>query len=216
MANFPADLSTFIPGYFEILEVPQQCRYHVAGQVYAKHEDLAIATITPGLPANQPFTATGLFLGAFIVDELHFTLDITQRCPLGFAYVRVSSISDRDWLVRNSPHQFQGHEISFVEHNRGINHRVFSYNREFWIRLLAFPSDFWADEHNRGAVKDFGALISWDKEASTYGSLITKVRVVDLHHILTHVSFPLSLNGLLNLGLSLFIFLIKIVRWFTY
>jgi hypothetical protein len=33
----------------------------------------------------------------------------------------------------------------------------------------------------RGAVKDFGALISWDKEV-TYGALV-KVRVVDLHHI---------------------------------
>jgi hypothetical protein len=49
--------------------------------------------------------------------------------------------------------------------------------------LLAFPSDYWADEHIRGAVKDFGALISWDKEISTYGALIAKIRVVDLHHI---------------------------------
>jgi hypothetical protein len=49
--------------------------------------------------------------------------------------------------------------------------------------LLAFPSDYWADEHIRGAIKDFGALISWDKEISTYGALIAKIRVVDLHHI---------------------------------
>jgi hypothetical protein len=49
--------------------------------------------------------------------------------------------------------------------------------------LLAFPSDYWDDEHIRGAVKDFGALISWDKELSNYGALIVKVRVVDLNHI---------------------------------
>jgi hypothetical protein len=49
--------------------------------------------------------------------------------------------------------------------------------------LLAFPSDYWDDEHIRGAVKDFGALISWGKELSNYGALIVKVRVVDLHHI---------------------------------
>jgi hypothetical protein len=51
MANFPVDLSPFVPGHFEILEVPhrpQQCRYHVASPVSAKHEDLTIATITPG------------------------------------------------------------------------------------------------------------------------------------------------------------------------
>ncbi|KAM0835293.1 hypothetical protein ACQ4PT_063039 [Festuca glaucescens] len=49
--------------------------------------------------------------------------------------------------------------------------------------LLAFPFDYWDDEHIRGDVKDFGALISWDKEASSFGELIAKVRVVDLHCI---------------------------------
>jgi hypothetical protein len=49
--------------------------------------------------------------------------------------------------------------------------------------LLAFPTDLWADEHIRGAVKDFGALLSWDKEVSTHGALIVNVRVLDLHHI---------------------------------
>jgi hypothetical protein len=81
MDNFPVDPSPFIPGLFEILEVPhrpQQCRYHIADQVSAKHEDLAIATIKPGLPANQPFSATRLFLRAFIEGELRVTLDNTQ------------------------------------------------------------------------------------------------------------------------------------------
>ncbi|KAM0931158.1 hypothetical protein ACQ4PT_000501 [Festuca glaucescens] len=116
MANFPVDPTPFIPGQFEILEVanrPQQCCYHVSGRASAKHEDLAIATITPALPANQPFAATRLFLRSFIEDELHLSLD----------------------------------------------------------------------EHIRGAVKDFGAMISWDKDVSTYGALIVKVRVTDLHHI---------------------------------
>ncbi|KAM0828230.1 hypothetical protein ACQ4PT_067681 [Festuca glaucescens] len=186
MANFPVDPTPFIPGQFEILEVPnrpQQCRYHVTGQVSAKHEDVAIATITPGFPDNQLFAATRLFLRSFIEDELHFSLDITQCCPIGSAYVRVSSTADRDCLVSRSPHHFQGHAITFIEHNRGLNHRAFTYNRECWLMLLAFPSDFWADEHIRGAIKDFGALISWDKEASSYGALVAKVRVVDLQHI---------------------------------
>jgi hypothetical protein len=81
MANFPVDPSPFIPGHFELLEVPhrpQQCRYHVATPASAKHEDLAIATITSGPPVNQPFAATRLFLRAFIEEELRFTLDITQ------------------------------------------------------------------------------------------------------------------------------------------
>jgi hypothetical protein len=144
---------------------------------------VAIATINPTFPGELPFTATRMFLRSFLEDELGFSLDMSQRCPIGYAYIRVSSPSDRDWLVNHSPHQFQGRDISFVEHNRGINHRAFTYNRECWIMLLVFPSDLWSDEHIRGAVKDFGALISWDQELSTYGALIAKVRVVDLHFI---------------------------------
>jgi hypothetical protein len=49
--------------------------------------------------------------------------------------------------------------------------------------LHAFPYDYWVDEHIRGVVKDFGSLISWDKEASMFGALIAKVGVVDLHCI---------------------------------
>jgi hypothetical protein len=186
MANFPVDPSPFIPGQYEIVEVanrPQLCRYHLARPVTAKNEDVAIATIVPSFPAHQPFATTRFFLRSLIEDELGFSLGISQRCPIGSAYVRLSSPSDRDWLVNNSPLQFQGREVSFVEHNKGLNHRVFTYNRECWLLLLAFPSDMWTDEHIRGAVKDFGAFISWDKEVSTYGALVVKVRVVDLHHI---------------------------------
>ncbi|KAM0929250.1 hypothetical protein ACQ4PT_001745 [Festuca glaucescens] len=99
MANFPVDPTPFIPGQYEIVEVanrPQLCRYHLAGPVTAKHEDVAIATIVPDFPAHQPFAATRLFLRSLIEDELRFSLDISQRCPIGSAYVRVSSPSDRD------------------------------------------------------------------------------------------------------------------------
>ncbi|KAM0867625.1 hypothetical protein ACQ4PT_041879 [Festuca glaucescens] len=186
MANFPVDPSPFIPGQYEVIEVancPQQSRYHISTPPSSKHEDVAIASIEPAFPGELPFAATRMFLRSFLEDELGFTLNMIQHWPIGFAYIRVSSPSDRDWLVNQSPHQFQDRGISFVEHNKGINHRAFTYNRECWIMLLAFPSDYWADEHIRGAVKDFGALISWDKEASTFGALIAKVRVVDLHCI---------------------------------
>jgi hypothetical protein len=97
MANFAVDPTLFIPDQYEIIEVanrPQQCRYHLAGQVTTKHEDVAIATIAPDFPAHQPFAATSLFLRSLIEDELRFSLDISQRCPIGSAYVRVSSPSN--------------------------------------------------------------------------------------------------------------------------
>jgi hypothetical protein len=185
MANFPVDPAPFIPGQYEIAEVtnrPQQCRYHVSHQVSAKNEDVAIATINPPFQGDQLFALTRMFLRSFIEKVLGFSLAMSQHCPIGSAYLRVTS-PDGDWLVRNSPHALLGRGISFVEHNKGINHRALTYNRECWLMLLAYPSDYWDDDHIRGAVKDFGALISWGKELSNYGALIVKVRVVDLHHI---------------------------------
>jgi hypothetical protein len=133
----------FIPGQHEIVEVanrPQQCHYHVSRQVSTKNEDFAIATINPPFPGNQPFVLTRMFLRSFIEEERGFSLQMSQRYPMGSAYLRVTSPSDTDWLVSNSPHAFLGISNSFVEHNMGINHRAFTYNRECWLMLLAYPS----------------------------------------------------------------------------
>jgi hypothetical protein len=49
--------------------------------------------------------------------------------------------------------------------------------------LLAFPLDFWATEHVKGAVKDFASLLLWDEEASSYGKIIIKVKLQDLARV---------------------------------
>jgi hypothetical protein len=57
-ANFAVDPTPFIPGQLKIIEVanrPQQCLYHLFGQVTAKHKDVDIAAIASEFPAHQPF-----------------------------------------------------------------------------------------------------------------------------------------------------------------
>ncbi|KAM0846975.1 hypothetical protein ACQ4PT_055323 [Festuca glaucescens] len=209
MANFPVDPVPFIPGDYQVLHVdgrPQQCRHHVAGVIARRHEDLAIATILLDFPGDQPFALTRNFLRQFMEEETQCTLKISQRCPLGSAFVLVSTIADRDWLVERSPHEFHGRQISFIEHNKGLNHRAFNYNRECWLMLLAYPADLWSDEHIRGVVKDFGVLVDWDKELSSYAALIVKMRIFHLlmdllpilcllFHILSHSSTTLLMLG---------------------
>lgn len=115
MANFAVDPVSFLPGDYEILHVdgrPQQCRYHVAGVITPRHEDLAIATITPDFQGDQPFALTRNYLRQFMEEETPFTLQISQRCPLGSAYIRVGAVADRDWLVAHSPFQFMGRDTS--------------------------------------------------------------------------------------------------------
>jgi hypothetical protein len=49
--------------------------------------------------------------------------------------------------------------------------------------LLDFPLDCWNMDHIKGAIKDFGVLVAWDEEASSYAAIIIKVRVVSLDKI---------------------------------
>ncbi|KAM0884787.1 hypothetical protein ACQ4PT_030763 [Festuca glaucescens] len=186
MANFPVDPTPYVPGQYQILQVanrPQHCRYHVSDGIRAKHEDVDIATVTPALGDAIPFGLVRNMLRNLIEVQLGFNLEMIQRCPIGTAYVRVSSFADRDWLVSRSPHQFAGRTISFVNHNEGINHRAFTYNQECWLLLVAYPLYLWSTEHIKRAVKDFGVFVAWDEEASSYGAIVIKVRVVDLQDI---------------------------------
>ncbi|KAM0921417.1 hypothetical protein ACQ4PT_006867 [Festuca glaucescens] len=186
MENFLVDPLPFIPGRYQIFQVenrPQQCRYHVADAIRARHEDVAIATVTPAPSAEIPFGLVRNFLRNLIEGQLGFTLEMIQRCPIGTAFVRVGSFADKDWLVSHSPHQFNGRAISLVNHNQGINHRSFTYNQECWLLLVAYPLDLWSTEHLKRAVKDFGVFVAWDEESSSYGAVVIKVRVAALEHI---------------------------------
>ncbi|KAM0913276.1 hypothetical protein ACQ4PT_012261 [Festuca glaucescens] len=180
MANFPVDPTPYIPEQYQLLQVanrPQQCRYHVTDGIRAKHEDVAISTVTP---APGDAILVGLvrnMLRNLIEIQFGFNLEMIQRCPIGTPYVRFSSFADRDWLVSRSPHHFAGRTISFVNHNEGINHRAFTYNQECWLLLVAYPLDLWSTEHIKRAVKDFGVFVAWDEEASSYGAIVVKVRV---------------------------------------
>ncbi|KQJ97025.1 hypothetical protein BRADI_3g28358v3 [Brachypodium distachyon] len=186
MANFPVNPAMFLLGLYDIVEVaerPQQRRYHLASRDVAKNEDMAIGTIAPPLPLDEPFMNISGIVRALLEDHLRIHVDTIERCPLGDAYVRVMSASVRDWLVSNSPHQHNDRVISFTEHNKGINWRSFSYNQEAWLMLLAFPFDIWTFEHVANAVADWGRMVHWDKTASTLARIIIKVRVADLSHI---------------------------------
>jgi hypothetical protein len=49
--------------------------------------------------------------------------------------------------------------------------------------LVAYPLDRWNVEHIKRVVKDFGVFVAWDEEASSYGAIVIKVRVVALQNI---------------------------------
>jgi hypothetical protein len=92
-----------------------------------KHEDFAIATITPMLQGQVHFANVHDVLIDFLNTEAQVEFKSVQKCPFG------------DLLVNNSPHVFGDISISFSKHNEGINWRRSHLNRECWIMLVGPP-----------------------------------------------------------------------------
>ncbi|KQJ88518.1 hypothetical protein BRADI_4g19065v3 [Brachypodium distachyon] len=186
MANFPVDPAPFLLGRFDIVEVPghpEQCRYHVIGNVPTKNEDVTIVTMFPPPNPDAPFHDTRENLLAFLDGHLSIHVDYMQRSTLGHAIIRFTTTSDRHWLVLHGPHHHNGTHYVFTEHNRGINWRAFAYNREVWLMLLNLPLDLWETAHVNAAVAKWGKLISWDKTVSNLTRAVIKVRVESLADI---------------------------------
>ncbi|KQJ81759.1 hypothetical protein BRADI_5g02903v3, partial [Brachypodium distachyon] len=173
MANYAIDLAPLLPGRFDIIDVPgrpQQCGYHVIGHLPAKNEDVAIVNLVPPPNPDAPFHVTRDRIVDLLDGHLGIRIDHMQRSSLGHAIVRLVSTSDRAPIVLDGPHQHNGVQFIFTEHNRGIDWRSFSYNQEVWLMLLNLPLDLWI-------------LLIWDKTVSNLTRAIVKVRVEALANI---------------------------------
>nr|TKW37218.1 hypothetical protein SEVIR_1G034400v2 [Setaria viridis] len=115
---------------------------------------LPCASESPPLPtpADDPTANTNPPRMAFLninpnpMMLLGFKDDRARKiaCPFGRgqAYVRLVRISDRNGLVLHSPHQHEGFNLEFINHNRGPNARRVTFNRECWLMLIGYPLDY--------------------------------------------------------------------------
>ena len=119
----------------------------------------------------------------FLEQKVHLEHRDIQQCALGEAYVHLSHVRDRDWLVHNSPHSFGDVYLSFIKHNEGSNWRRVNFNRICWILMIGVPFDFINTEDIAMGVSKFGRMISWENDEGNKGRFIAKVRVTDLDEI---------------------------------
>lgn len=96
------------------------------------NSDLAIVTIDP-VPNHQvSFNGIRNVLDDFLRDHMRIGFRSIQPCPFGQAYVRFAFYHDRDRLIHDSPHVYGDVRISFVEHDKGWNHKRVTMNHEVW------------------------------------------------------------------------------------
>src|SRR3954468_24752179 len=122
MANFIFDPTPFLPAGCQVIEAqgrPARMRI-IHGAMEALNEDLAIATIIP-MPAGEvDFLTVRDILAEFLHSRRIGFTSIT-RCPFGQAYVRFTSIFERDHYINSSPHTIEDINLIFQKHNEGLN-----------------------------------------------------------------------------------------------
>ncbi|CAN6177127.1 unnamed protein product [Urochloa humidicola] len=148
-----------------------------------QNDDLAIATIEP-LPGNQVlFHSIREVLDDFLRNVRGVRYRKIQPSTLGQASVRFEHLHDRDFLIHDSPHEYGDLRISFIEHDKGWNHRAVTFNHEVWLMLLGLNNDFWSEKNVEKALADFGKLITWKADPNYLARILVKARVVDLEEI---------------------------------
>jgi hypothetical protein len=69
--------------------------------------------------------------------------------------------------------------ISFVEHDKGINHHAMTLNYEVWLMLLGHNIDFIFDVHINKLLGDHGQVIAWEEDDNHVARVLVKSRVVN-------------------------------------
>lgn len=133
MASFPFDPTPLLPPpNHQRIDVPgRPARIKIlSGTAPPTLEEWVVATIVskPNLPVQ--LNTIREVLADFLTDIKHVGFFEISPCPFGQAYVKLDSVFDRDELVNNSPHLFTDVHVIFEKHNKGLNWRRLTLNRE--------------------------------------------------------------------------------------
>ncbi|XBI87326.1 hypothetical protein VPH35_025439 [Triticum aestivum] len=179
MANFPFDLTLFLPPHHQAIQVegrPARVRV-ISDPALPRHEDWAIASIIPMPNQLVHFPNVQQILGEFITQVKHLGFHEICQFPFGQAYVRLRSPFDRDALVLQSPHMHGDVHIIFQRNNQCLNWRNLELNRDIWVLLAGLPFDKREMHEIAISVRSFGKLLLWDRARSTQAALMVKIRV---------------------------------------
>ena len=154
----------------------------VAGNPPCRHEEFAIATLTP---APQPQNLHQLQEAiAAVIDyfEGPRQVHIVSACPspLGFCLLEFRSAVTRQAMINLSPHILPGgREIFLEEHDRGLNLRG-PFSRICWIMFLCFPLDYQTKGYIEQAVNHFGSVLTWTSNANCKSRVLVRCSVLHI------------------------------------
>ena len=182
MAYQRVDPNPFKPWGTHILNIPNRpmmVRTIALRRPQLRNENLAIVTISP-LPGNPLyFPAVEEVVREFCINR-RVRISEVQPCPLGQAFVRFERDIDRDRLVLESPHSFDGVDFSFVRHNQARNWRRVYFNHECWLMLMGLPQDYWDQDFIETVLGPCAKVLDWGNDPGNLARMLVRARVTDL------------------------------------
>jgi hypothetical protein len=147
------------------------------------HEDYAIVSIDP-IPANPlRFHTVWEVVEEFLKDHMHVGKRDVQPKHLEQALVRFENIFDRDLLINNSHHPYDGFNFHVVRQNVARNWRVVQFNQECWLMLLGFLLDYWNNYSIQSALASFSRMPMWENDRDHLARLMVRACVSDLREL---------------------------------
>jgi hypothetical protein len=183
MANFDVNPIPYIPAGFDLEHWarPARGRTIIAGNPPRRHEEFAIATLTP---APQPQNLQQLQNA--ITDVINYfegprQVHVVSACPspLGLCLLEFRSALTRQSMINLSPHfLLGGREIFLEEHDNGTNLRASPFSRTCWVMFLCFPLDYQTKGYIEKAVNLFATVVTWTNNTHCRSRVLVKCAVL--------------------------------------
>lgn len=142
---------------------------------HEQYNDVAIVIVEDLSQEQLTWNQVHNFVDDFLTDHARMIYRSIQPCHLGQAIAQLASALDRDALIRDSPHDWNGTDVTFVRHDDGCNHRSLQFNHECWLMVLGFPLDYWQRENIESAIATFGRLLFWERDDCHLSRIIIKL-----------------------------------------
>ncbi|TVU08508.1 hypothetical protein EJB05_41913, partial [Eragrostis curvula] len=181
MANYPVNPMLYAPAGANIEDIwqrPARGRLALGGEPPRLHEDFGIVRVNPPPAAHHLHDALDDVV-AFLEDEYNVRIRSSSLSPLGLGLLQFASPTQRQSMIDLSPLPFgPHHQITVIQHDRGLNLKACNYSRECTIMFLAFPLDYQSMDFMKAAVAPFGRLLYWDSNSTNKSRVLVRVLVL--------------------------------------
>jgi hypothetical protein len=178
MANFSIDPAPFIPPALQVEDGdPQRVArsfINLSGNVLHAHEKFVIAVDTFQVLDQEDIHPFMHQVGEYITGVMHLLVRSVCRHPFAIDLYQLDTTFHKDLLLEGNPHEIDGIDVTFINHDQALNRRAMNYSRYGWIMMLGYPLDYRSLEFIDQTVSSFGKLITWHNNCRSLGYVLVK------------------------------------------